>query len=211
MIEGEGRHKLLWCDRVINPSSPYCWHRVDKVHIWFDKSVWGGFEIFWGDAKEFSKLPQKNVILLIVVCIVATFPTKVHTTQFAAKCCHLSTLLLHKMPLALLAETARFHVDIFMACFNGSYKIWLRPTPSLSWWKLTNQPTCHFFSEVKVGKSPFDVGHMDFCCHKMKALQVLHSQRTTSNTSMTSLQSSQHHSAYASDRDDPLHSYTCCI
>ena len=106
--------------------------------------------------REFSKLPQKkNVILLIVVCIVATFPTKVHTTQFAAKCCHLSTLLLHKVPLALLAKTARFHVDIFMACFNSSYKIWLRPTPSLSWWKFTNQPTCHFFSEVKVGKSPF--------------------------------------------------------
>ena len=57
-----------------------------------------------------------------MVCIVATFPTKVHTTQFAAKCCHLSTLL-HKVPLALLAEMARFHVGIFMACFNSWYKI----------------------------------------------------------------------------------------
>ena len=84
--------------------------------------------------REFSKKKKKKkiVILLIVVCIVATFPTKVHTTQFAAKCCHLSTLLLHKVPLAPLAKTARFHVDIFMTCFNSSYKIWLRPTPSLS-------------------------------------------------------------------------------
>ena len=150
--EGEGRHKLLWCDKSLILVHP----TVDKGLTKFTSgltSLSGVALRFSGEMlREFSKLPQKKIVILpIVVCIVATFPTKVHTTQFAAKCCHLSTLLLHKVPLALLAKTARFHVDIFTACFNGSYKIWLRPTPSLSWWKLTNQPTCHFFSGVKVG------------------------------------------------------------
>ena len=97
---------------------------------------------------------------------------------------------------------ARFHVDIFMACFNDSYKIWLGPHFLFLDENSPISPTCHFFSEVKVGKSPFRCWPHGFLSPQMKAFTSAAFTMNTSNTSMTSLQSGQHHSAYASDRDD---------
>ena len=130
----------------------------DKVHIWYYQSLWGGNEIFWGDAKGILPKNLLGGFNFAGGMHSGNLPYKVYTTQMTTINGHLSPQLLHKMPIASFAILHTSHVDAFMLCFNCNYK-----RANIKWCIclsfLAEKPSYytayHFSLEVNVGVPPF--------------------------------------------------------